>query len=82
MKHDFFILLRKGGDVLSGTLGQGVPNSKAEAYRIKAQLRTLAILTIKFSAHNDDSLEYPVSKALGGRLMIAVVVVLLSSRED
>ena len=50
--------------------------------RIKAQLRTLAILTIKFSAHDDHSLGYPVSKALGGRLMIAVVVVLRSSRED
>ena len=45
-----------------------------------AQSRTLAFLTMKFSIHDDISLEYSVSKALG--VLILVVEVLRSSRED
>ncbi len=57
-------------DVVSRTLGQGVPNSKAE---VRREFQNLATLTIRFSAHNDISLGYLVSKALGGTLLIAMV---------
>ena len=40
VEGDFFILLRKGGDVVAGTLGQGATNSKAELYGAVANVRT------------------------------------------